>query len=138
HEMEVVRDICNRVAVLENERIIETGNVLEIFSSPREETTKNFVQSVVRDEVPPSVYEQLKSIDASKKIYNLKFIGVDVGQPIVSQVAKKFAVDVDVLSGNITELQGIPFGHLIVELVGSEKDIQKAFLFIQANNIQIE
>lgn len=138
HEMEVIRDICHRVAVMENGRIIETGNVLEIFSTPREETTKNFVQSVVRDEIPSSVYEQLKSIETSKKIYNLKFIGVDVGQPIVSQVAKKFAVDVNVLFGNITELQGIPFGHLIVELVGSDKEIQKAFLFIQAKNIQIE
>lgn len=138
HEMEVIRDICNRVAVMENGKVIETGNVLEIFSSPQEETTKNFVQSVVRDEIPQSVYEQLKTIDYSKKIYNLKFIGVDVGQPVVSQVAKKFDVDVNVLFGNITELQGIPFGNLIVELVGIDKEIEKAHQFIQTKDIQIE
>ncbi|MFE3576703.1 methionine ABC transporter ATP-binding protein [Lysinibacillus sp. NPDC059133] len=138
HEMEVIRDICNRVAVMENGRVIETGNVLEIFSAPQKETTKNFVQSVVRDEIPQSVYEQLKTIDQSKKIYNLKFIGVDVGQPVVSQVAKKFDVDVNVLFGNITELQGIPFGNLIVELVGVDKEIEKAHQFIRTKDIQIE
>ncbi|MFJ8512654.1 methionine ABC transporter ATP-binding protein [Lysinibacillus xylanilyticus] len=138
HEMEVIRDICNRVAVMENGRVIETGNVLGIFSAPQEETTKNFVQSVVRDDIPQSVYEQLKTKDHSKKIYNLKFIGVDVGQPVVSQVAKKFDVDVNVLFGNITELQGIPFGNLIVELVGTDKEIDKAHQFIQTKDIQIE
>lgn len=138
HEMEVIRDICNRVAVMENGRVIETANVLEIFSAPQEETTKNFVQSVVRDDIPQSVYEQLKTNDQSKKIYNLKFIGVDVGQPVVSQVAKKFDVDVNVLFGNITELQGIPFGNLIVELVGIDKEIDKAHQFIQTKDIQIE
>ncbi|CAM5205198.1 Phosphate ABC transporter ATP-binding protein OS=Lysinibacillus sphaericus OX=1421 GN=LS41612_07630 PE=4 SV=1 [Lysinibacillus sphaericus] len=138
HEMEVIRDICNRVAVMENGQIIEEDNVLHIFSAPKQDTTKNFVQSVVRNEVPQSVYEQLNVIDGSKRIYNMKFIGVDVGQPVVSQVAKKFAVDVNVLFGNITELQGIPFGHLIVELVGSAPEIQKAFLYIQSKNIHME
>ncbi len=60
HEMEVIRDICNRVAVMENGQIIEEGNVLDIFSAPKEDTTKNFVQSVVRDDIPLSIYEQLK------------------------------------------------------------------------------
>lgn len=138
HEMEVIRDICNRVAVMENGQIIEEDNVLHIFSTPKQDTTKNFVQSVVRNEIPQSVYEQLNVIDGSKRIYNMKFIGVDVGQPVVSQVAKKFAVDVNVLFGNITELQGIPFGHLIVELVGSAPEIQKAFLYIQSKNIHME
>ncbi|EON71841.1 methionine ABC transporter ATP-binding protein [Lysinibacillus sphaericus] len=138
HEMEVIRDICNRVAVMENGDIIEEGNVLELFSAPKEDTTKNFVQSVVREDIPQSIYEQLKVKNGSKRVYNMKFIGVDVGQPVVSQVAKKFNVDVNVLFGNITELQGIPFGNLIVELVGPEAEIQKAFVYIQNKNIQVE
>ncbi len=55
HEMEVIRDICNRVAVMENGDIIEEGNVLELFSAPKKDTTKNFVQSVVRDDIPQSI-----------------------------------------------------------------------------------
>ena len=56
HEMEVIKEICNRVAVMENGRVIEFGNVFDIFAHPKTDTTRNFVQSVVRDEVPASVY----------------------------------------------------------------------------------
>lgn len=139
HEMEVIRDICNRVAVMENGRIIETGDVLQIFSAPTHETTKNFVQSVVRDEIPEFIYKQLsENRNGNKRIFKLKFIGVSADQPVISQVAKKFAVDVNVLFGNITELQGIPFGNLVVEIVGEEAEISKAFIYIQSKNVQVE
>lgn len=138
HEMEVVREICNRVAVIENGQIIETGSVLEIFSNPKTETTKNFVQSIVRDEIPQFVYEQLRNARPTERIFKLKFIGVDVGQPIVSEVAKKFDVHVNVLFGNITELQNTPFGNLIIEIIGDEYEIKKTIQYIQTKNIQIK
>ncbi|MER2191958.1 MAG: methionine ABC transporter ATP-binding protein [Solibacillus sp.] len=138
HEMEVIRDICNRVAVMEAGRVIETGDVLEIFASPKHETTKNFVNSVVREEIPQSVYEQLRNNFANRRIYKLNFLGVDVGQPIVSQVAKKFPIDINVLFGNITELQGVPFGNLIVELVGEGSEIDRAANYIKLKNIEIK
>lgn len=138
HEMEVIREICNRVAVIENGEIIETGSVLEIFSEPKKETTKNFVQSVVQDEIPQFVYDQLLKAGPTERIFKLKFIGVDVGQPIVSEVSKKFDVHINVLFGNITELLNTPFGHLIIEIIGKESEIQKAIHYIGSKNIQIE
>lgn len=138
HEMEVIREICNRVAVMEKGEIIETGSVLDIFSAPKTETTKNFVQSVVRDEIPDSVYEQLKYSNSNERIFKLKFIGVDVGQPIVSDVAKRFNVDINVLFGNITELQQVPFGNLIVEFIGDPTITEKAVNYIKNKNVYIE
>lgn len=138
HEMEVIREICNRVAVMEKGKIIETGSVLDIFSAPKTETTKNFVQSVVRDEIPDSVYEQLKYSNSNERIFKLKFIGVDVGQPIVSDVAKRFNVDINVLFGNITELQQVPFGNLIVEFIGDPTITEKAVNYIKNKNVYIE
>lgn len=138
HEMEVIRDICNRVAVMEAGQVIETGNVLEIFAAPKHATTKNFVNSVVREEIPQSVYEQLHNKLANRRIYKLSFLGVDVGQPIVSQIAKKFSIDINVLFGNITELQGVPFGNLIVELVGNSSEIERAVNYIKLKNVEIK
>lgn len=138
HEMGVIHEICNRVAVMEKGRIIESNNVLEIFSNPQTQTTKNFVQSVVRDEIPGSIYQQLKEANPNQRIFKLKFIGVDVGQPIVSEVAKKFNVDINVLFGSITELQNIPFGNLIVELIGDIAESEKAVQYIKNKNVQIE
>lgn len=138
HEMEVIREICNKVAVMENGHIIETGNVLDIFSNPKEQTTKNFVQSVVHDEIPEFIFKLLQDSNPLKRIFKLKFIGENVGQSIVSEVAKKFKVDVNVLFGNIIALQEVPFGNLIIEIKGELHEVEKAVQYIRLKDIQIE
>ncbi len=78
HEMEVIKEICNRVAVMEDGRVIESGNVFDIFARPKTDTTRNFVQSVVRDEVPASVYRMLKENDYFSRIFKIDFLGVEL------------------------------------------------------------
>ena len=138
HEMEVIREICNRVAVMEEGKVIETGNVLDIFAKPQHQSTRNFVNSVVKDEIPASIFEQYKQVASNRRIYKFSFLGQGVGQPVVSQVAKKFPIDINVLFGNIIELQGVPFGNLIVELVGNEADVDRAINYIKLKNIDIK
>lgn len=138
HEMEIIREICNRVAVIENGRVIESGNVFQIFTDPKNETTKNFVQSVVRDDIPESIYEHLLAAPLNERIFKLKFIGFNAGQPIVSEVSKKFDVHINVLFGHITELQQVPFGNLIVEVIGEKIETDKVIHYIKGKNIQIE
>ncbi|MBS4210134.1 methionine ABC transporter ATP-binding protein [Bacillus sp. FJAT-50079] len=138
HEMEVIKDICNRVAVMEDGRVIESGNVFDLFAQPQTETTRNFVRSVVRDEVPASVYKLLKEHDQLSRIYKIDFFGASSGQPIISKTAKKYQVDLNVLFGNITELQGIPFGNLIVELIGDDQEIGRAIQFIKSQNVEVK
>ena len=135
HEMEVIKEICNRVAVMANGRVIESGSVFELFAYPKTETTRNFVQSVVRDEVPEAVYKLLKEDNQSCRIYKLDFSGGSAGQPIISNVAKEFSVDVNVLFGNTTVIQDMFFGNLIVELTGNEHEIEKALRFIKDQNV---
>ena len=135
HEMEVIKEICNRVAVMENGRVIESGNVLDLFAYPKTETTRNFVQSVVRDEVPEAVYRLLKEDDSSRRIFKLNFLGVSAGQPVISTVAKRFAVDINVLFGNTTVIQDDFFGNLIIELTGDKHEIDQALRFIEEQNV---
>ncbi|MFF2442462.1 methionine ABC transporter ATP-binding protein [Priestia megaterium] len=138
HEMEVIKQICNRVAVMKDGKIIETGNVFDIFSSPRTEIAKNFVQSVVRDDIPQNVYELVQTINSNQKIFKINFLGSDSGQSVISTLSKHFNVQVNILLGNITELQGIPFGHLIIELIGTQEEIDRAELYALQQNIKIE
>lgn len=137
HEMEVIKEICNRVAVMEDGRVIEAGSVFDIFASPRTLTTRNFVRSVVRDEVPASVYRLLKENKDDSRIVKIDFLGSSSGQPVVSKTAKNFNVDINVLFGNITELQGIPFGNLIVEFIGNEDEMERAIQFIEKQNVKV-
>ena len=137
HEMEVIKEICNRVAVMEDGRVIETGSVFDIFAYPRTTTTRNFVRSVFSNEVPLSVYQLLKDNSSESRIVKINFIGASSGQPVISKTAKIFNIDINVLFGNITELQGIPFGHLIVEFIGDRGEMEKAIHYIEKQDVEI-
>lgn len=138
HEMEVIKDICNRVAVMEDGRVIESGSVYDIFAHPQTDTTRNFVRSVVRDEVPASVYKMLGDNDHPSRIFKIDFFGESTGQPIISKTAKNFNVEINVLFGNVIELQGIPFGNLIVELIGDHDEVERSLQFIEKQNVELK
>ncbi|MBH0231347.1 methionine ABC transporter ATP-binding protein [Halobacillus yeomjeoni] len=133
HEMNVVREICDRVAVMENGKVIEKGSIFDLFSSPKHPTTQNFVRTVMENEIPASILEGIEKRGSERNIYRITFINEHAGEPILSRVAKQFEVEVNVLFGQITELQGTPFGHLVVELQGEDKEILRAIDHIQSN-----
>lgn len=138
HEMGVIQEICNRVAVMKDGEIIESNNVFEVFADPQTETASSFVKSVIKDEVPASIYNQLQNATKNERIFKLKFLGFDVREPIVSEVSQRFKIHLSVLFGHITELQQIPFGNLIVQVVGEVEEVEKAINYIQSKHIQIE
>ncbi|MBU5467065.1 methionine ABC transporter ATP-binding protein [Virgibacillus sp. MSJ-26] len=135
HEMSVIREICDRVAVMEAGEIIEEGTVFDVFSRPKTQTARNFVNTVMHDQIPESIIKMIESNNGSQNVFRINFIGQSAGQPLLSQLAKKFAIDVNVLFGNITELQGIPFGNLIVELQGSEAEVNRALEYLETKEI---
>lgn len=131
HEMQVIRDICNRVAVMEDGKVIEEGSIFDVFSSPQTQTASKFVSSVMQDKIPPSITNLLQ--DGYRHIYRVTYVGDSAGKPVLSQVSKQFDVEVNVLHGQITELQEIPFGNLIVELQGRDDEVKRAKQFINAS-----
>ena len=138
HEMGVIREICDKVAVLEAGKVIEQGSVFDIFSNPQQPTTQRFVRSVMNDELPETLLAQIRNAQSDNEIYRLQFTGNSVGQPFMSRVSREFKVDLNVLFGNITELQGVPYGNLIVEFAGEPSEIQLALSSIRKSNIDIE
>ncbi|MFJ5624189.1 methionine ABC transporter ATP-binding protein [Peribacillus loiseleuriae] len=135
HEMSVIREICNKVAVMEGGRIVEQGPVFDVFAKPQTEIAQNFVRTVIHDEIPKSFKSQAAG---NPIIWKINFIGANSGKPLLSTVAKQFDVDLNVLSANISEIQETPFGNLIIEVTGSEIEIKRAFDFIQAENILVQ
>ena len=138
HEMGVIREICDKVAVLEAGKVIEQGSVFDIFSNPQQPTTKRFVRSVMNDELPDSLLAQIQAAESDNAIYRLQFTGSSVGKPFMSRVSRDFKVDLNVLFGNITELQGVPYGNLIVEFSGEPSEIALALSSIRESEIHIE
>lgn len=123
HEMQVIRKICDRVAVMENGRVIEEGTVFNLFTNPKTRTTQNFISSVLNDNLSAGLHTTLT--EKQSRLYRLIFKGESTNKPILSDIAKKYDVHVNILNGNISELQGVLFGNLIVELQGENLEVDR-------------
>lgn len=138
HELDVIKEICNRVAVMEKGEVIESGAVLEVFTNPQTETTYNFVKSVIRDEVPETIYNQLELAIYRGRVFQFKFLGASSDKPVISQIAKRFDVEVNVLLANVIELQDVPFGNLLLEIIGADKEISRALDYALTEEVIIK
>lgn len=137
HEMNVIREICNKVAVMEKGRIIEQGNLVDIFANPKQETTNNFVRTVVHDKVPESILKQFKKIEENK-LLELKFIGNNAKQAIMADASRENNVDINVLYANFTELQKDILGYITVEAKGERENINNVIKYMEDRGVKVK
>mgnify|MGYP002856112575 FL=1 len=149
HQMEVVKEICDRVAVIENGVIIEEGSMYKVFTEPQEETTKEFVRTVNDIRIPPMVdTKSMKQryFPGARLLANLTFLdsgdkgnkSTGADQPLVSALIKKFGVDVNIISGKVDYLKDLPYGTLLVEIMGNEKSIDDSLQYIREAGVKLE
>ena len=135
HEMEVVKEICNKVAVMQDGEIKEQGNIIEIFTNPQENITKNFISSVINNNIPESLKEEL---DLNLPVVKLTFLGEKSGQPLISEINKKFDISTKILSASVNELSNTILGVLVVQLEGNPAIINEVEEFIKNRGVKIE
>ncbi|MEN1969758.1 methionine ABC transporter ATP-binding protein [Lentibacillus sp. N15] len=138
HEMHVIRKICNQVAVMENGKIVEQGDVLDVFSRPKQQVTKRFVEQVMGAADDHEDITELINIHDRGKIVRLHFIGETTNQALISKVVKEFAIDINILQGKITQTQAGAYGTLFVQLLGEAADLDKAIDFIRTTSVEVE
>ena len=141
HEMAVIKAICDRVAVIEGGVIKEQGRVIDIFASPTSETMKEFVKSVVNMELPQGIRKLGVSDQPAPDrdmLVRFRFKGLVTNEPLVVNIARKFNLDVSGLYGNIDYIQDVPFGYLIVVIMGDMEAQAKAFAYIKTQPIESE
>ncbi|ADQ15452.1 methionine ABC transporter ATP-binding protein [Halanaerobium hydrogeniformans] len=137
HEMGVIKDICDRVAVIEEGRIIEKGSVLDIFARPKTDLTKKFISSVIDYNLPPRIVEYIKEKRPGELI-RITFVGEKTHKPYISDLVKHYSVDANILYGNIDEIQGVPFGTLILDLEGDLENVEKSISYLQSEGLNVE
>lgn len=136
HEMKVIQEICNRVAVMENGAVVEQGEVLKVFGDPEREITKDFVKTVIDDTIPPSIREALKKDPGGYEIVRLKFTGENAQDPLLSRIDKSCGVTASLLYATVNELQGTVLSILIVKLAGPEEELRKAEALIRDSGVE--
>ncbi|WJL96587.1 ATP-binding cassette domain-containing protein [Microbacterium sp. ET2] len=125
HEVDVVREIAHRVAVMDSGRVVETGSVYDVFSAPQNPTSRRFVSSVLRHVPSAETLDRLR-VRHPGRLVQVRIADDDGAGTVLSRVARDHGVDANVIYGGVDELQGRTFGTLTVELVGLPSDIDDA------------
>lgn len=141
HQMDVVKEICHEVAVMEFGTIVEQGNIIDIFTKPKAEITKDFISTVFHYD---KIYDFLENkefveeLTEGETIAKISFVGQKTGQAFISKVSRKFKIDASILFGNIEIIQQIPIGNLIVKLTGSKEGVTESIKYLEDNSINVE
>ena len=125
HEMEVVREIANRVTVMDGGRAVEQGGVFEVFSAPTTETTRRFVATALPTAPDPEHLDELRQRHRGRLV-SLTFRDGDVDQPVVFRTLAERGVGVSIVHGGITDVGGRSFGRLTLELIGDDLKVEHA------------
>ncbi|MBO8451030.1 MAG: methionine ABC transporter ATP-binding protein [Spirochaetes bacterium] len=141
HQMEVVRDACDFVAVLDDGRIAETGTVEEIFTRPQSPVTRSFLANLLpggshaEDSKPASGLVRWSEEGGE---YILRFVGDMTGEPVLSRLARKFDVEFNIRAGGIQHLPEQNIGTLLTDLSGSKEELARALDYLRSEGVLVE
>lgn len=140
HQMEVIKQICDRVAVLEAGRLVETGRVIDVFLQPRHEVTRSMIGDVIANELPPALKARIgeRLVAGRDHLFRLAFTGEGVGDPVISETIRRFAIDISILHGQVDEIQGQAFGSLAVLASGAPGTVAEAMTSLRERGVIVE
>jgi D-methionine transport system ATP-binding protein len=140
HEMDVIKQICHRVAILEDGKIIEQGDVLDIFTQPEQAVTKSFVATCMKESLPSNILDNLHVTQQSEKdhpLLHLAFRGSSAVEPVISGLVKKCDVEVNILQAHLENIRGESCGAMTLSLQDAKK-CDAAVAYLKQNGLQVE
>lgn len=140
HEMDVIKAICDEVAVISDGKLIEKGRVGDIFSNPSSPVTREFITSS-HDVAVPFELEQVLTESSNGTDYplvKLRFTGKLNAGTVFSETSRLFEVDNEIVAANMDYAQGIKFGVILILVKGTQENVQQAIEYYKSNNIQTE
>jgi D-methionine transport system ATP-binding protein len=147
HQMQVIKQVADRVAVIDAGRIVEEGSVLDVFTQPRHDTTRSLVDEILPQELPASVIARIRALMAasaahggarSSQLLRLAFAGSGSDQPLLSDVVRRFGLDLNIVHGQVDEIQGQPFGSLAVHLQGASEALSAAVTHLRSAGVLVQ
>lgn len=141
HEMAVIKAIADRVAVMEDGRVVEEGDVYSIFASPKANITKKFISSASplgKIDKLLSEGSELVQVKKGQVLVKLQFQKDTVGEHLLTSVVKKADINLNIILANVEYLLDCPFGGIIGVLSGSPENIQKGLQYFNDYNIKVE
>jgi D-methionine transport system ATP-binding protein len=137
HQMEVVRDACEYVAVLDEGYVVEEGKVVDVFAKPSSVTTKEFLANLTPLKESEDNTSMVRWSDEGGR-YTLRFRGEKTGEPVLSRIQKKFDVEFNIRAGGIQKVMGEEVGTLVCDIIGEADEVEKAVAALQLSGILVE
>lgn len=134
HEMNVIQKICNKVAVMDFGKVVETGSVIQVFSDPQSDIAKRFVGNLIRDVIPEPLVESIRRETRNSRLLRIKLENTDSTEPLLWDINRRFEVETNILYSTINVIQGIVVGIMLVLFIGSDEEIKKAERYILESN----
>lgn len=144
HEMQVVKQICERVVVMNYGKIVEQGKVVDIFMSPQHETTKALIGNVMARDMPASILDRFRKArenhpnSGAVYLLRLAFSGNEVTRPVISECSRRFNLDFNILRGTVDDVQGQTLGSLTVLIEAESSVFIEAVNFLRENGVVVE
>lgn len=140
HEMQVVKEICNKVAVMDDGRVIEKGNLVSVFTEPKAELTHEFIDTATHKDQALEKLERhpaLLDLQADDQLAAITYVGDSTKAPLIASLYAKFGVTTNILYGNVEILQQTPVGNLIVVFSGEIKQQDKAVAYLRSKQVKV-
>jgi D-methionine transport system ATP-binding protein len=141
HEMLVVKEICDRVAVMENGRVVEKNDIVPLFMNPVQEITKNFLDTANNSS---KIYElvdkkhPLVHLQDNQQLVRLTYGGNTVDEALISKLSRDYNVDCSIVYGNVEVIKDSPIGSLVIKFTGKENDINQALTKTREQGVEAE
>ena len=139
--LQLIKDICDKVAVIDKGVIAEKGRVLDVFTNPQQPITKEFISVLLSNDLPVGFRERevkAEPFPDSLLLIRLTFIGESANEPVISKLIKNFDLEVGILFGSLDDIKDVPFGRLIISLDGSQEEIDKAMAYVEKQELKVE
>lgn len=140
HEINVIKEICDSVAIINNGQIIESGPVVQLFSNPQTEIAQDFIRTATNDKIPENLQALIHSQTGAGagNLLRIFFQGEAAKEPIITSLIRRFNLNVNILFANLDFIHDTPFGSLIVDLTGAREDVPAAIAFLREQGCRIE
>ena len=141
HEMAVVKEICDRVAVMEHGRVVEQGEVFNVFADPRQEITRSFIHTTSNLRKIEELIEEdspVVQLKPGELIVRLSYIQRNVSEPLISTVSRKFDITLNIIFSDIAIVQNAPIGGTVAIISGEREQITQAMQYLSEKNVGVE
>jgi D-methionine transport system ATP-binding protein len=142
HQMQVIKQVADRVAVLDGGRLVEQGAVIDVFTNPQHATTRSLIDEILPQELPASVIERIRRWVNTEPLHQgrllrLAFSGDESNQPLLSDVSRRFGLDINILHGQVDDIQGQVFGSLAVHARGQSEQLNAAVTHLRHSGVRV-